>query len=99
MSKAFTTQQKGQKYTVICVWEKTRNGFRHTAEVQNEHGYTLNYAKCSYLNRTWERYEFESVIHKVLDGLHLTNDKTENLKRIKALKRQIDLKALPAWAW
>lgn len=99
MSTVFQTKQKGKNFTVVCSWANTRNGFKHTAEVQDERGYTLNFAKCFYLNRTWERYEYESVIHKVLDGLHLSADKHENEKRIKALKRQIDHKALPAWAW
>ncbi len=97
--QVFTTTNKKEAFTVICRSERTRNGFRHLAEVQNKHGYTIAAAKCYYLNRTWERYTFESVIHKALDGCHLEPDKHENEKRIKAIKRQIDHKALPAWAW
>ena len=97
MSKAFTTQQQGKKFMVICSWSNTRSGFKHTAEVQDERGYTLNTAKICYYNRTWERYEYQSVIHKVLEGCRLSADKLENAKKIKALQRQIDKKALGAW--
>lgn len=104
MQTVFNTQSKGAEILIICRSESTRKGFKHIAEIQsrngkNGHFYTLNTAKCSYINRTWERYNFESVIHKALDGCTLCTDKAENAKRIKAIKTRIDHKALPARAW
>lgn len=104
MQTVFNTTSKGAEIVIICRSESTRNGFRHIAEIQVCNGkqgyfYTLNTAKISYLNRTWERYNFESVIHKALDGCLFCTDKAENAKRIKGIKTRIDHKALPAWAW
>jgi len=51
-------------YSVACNSESTRNGFRHIA-VLHKNGYEIARAKCTYLNRTWECYEFESVLLKL----------------------------------
>lgn len=104
MQTVFNTTSKGAEIVINCRSESTHNGFRHIAEIQarnNKQGYfyTLNTAKISYLNRTWERYTFESVIHKALESCNFCTDKTENAKRIKGIKTRIDHKALPAWAW
>jgi len=52
--------------SVICEAKKTRNGFKHEATLLIN-GAERNKTKICYLNRTWERYEFESVIEKLLD--------------------------------
>jgi len=52
--------------SVECRSESTRSGFRHIAVLFD--GYReIDRAKCCYLNRTWERFEFESVLHKLRD--------------------------------
>ncbi len=53
-------------FSVACRSEKTSYGFRHTATLVNSHGRTLGYYKASYYNRTWEAYEFQSVIQGAL---------------------------------
>lgn len=50
---------------VICEWKKTRNGFKHTASLMRN-GRNIEEVKCNYLNRTWERYTYESVLQKLL---------------------------------
>ena len=40
-----------------CYTTNTRNGFCHTCKVEG-----LTDTKISYLNRTWERYQYESVL-------------------------------------
>src|SRR3972149_2955999 len=53
--------------TTIISWsERTRNGFRHIADLY-KNGLLVDSAKVTYLNRTWERYEFETAISKLLD--------------------------------
>jgi len=52
--------------TAICEWKKTRSAFKHEATL-TRNGYVINKVKICYLNRTWERYEFESVLQKLLD--------------------------------
>ena len=54
-----------EQYEVVCNWEKTRNGFRHIA-VLHSNGTEVARAKCVYYNRTWESYEYESVLIKII---------------------------------
>ena len=55
------------EYAVICEWKKTRTAFKHEATLTRD-GNQIHKTKICYLNRTWERYEFQSVIRKVLTG-------------------------------
>lgn len=50
---------------VICAWKKTRNGFKHTATLMRS-GREIEEVKICYVNRTWERYTYESVLQKLL---------------------------------
>jgi len=61
-SKLFTFENN---YIVVCRSESTRYGFRHLAELF-QHGYSVAKGKMCYYNRTWESYEFESVLKQVL---------------------------------
>jgi len=50
---------------VVCRSESTRSGFRHLATLLRD-GVEQQDGKCCYLNRTWERYEFQSVLNEVV---------------------------------
>jgi hypothetical protein len=64
------------QYRINCQRGKTRNGFKHVATLESPYkNPNLNNAiewiplytsKCFYLNRTWESYEFQSVIYKLI---------------------------------
>ena len=54
------------KLFIVCNYVKTRNGFKHTASLF-ENGLISSETKVCYLNRTWESFEFETVIEKLLD--------------------------------
>jgi hypothetical protein len=58
--------------TAFCHTEDTRSGFRHLATLFND-GMILAQAKVCYINRTWERYDYQTVLHglasKVTDPL------------------------------
>ena len=51
---------------VVCKSEKTRYGFRHLATLL-KNGIEETNAKCCYYNRTWESYEFQSVLINVIN--------------------------------
>ena len=53
-------------YNVVCNWKRTSYGFKHEA-VLLRNGNEAGKAKCSYYNRTWERYEFESVLVELVN--------------------------------
>ena len=46
-------------------YESTRGGFRHTTEVYID-DVLMHKSKCNYINRTWESYEFQSVMKNAL---------------------------------
>ena len=66
------------KSVIYCESKSTKNGFKHQAQVfVNNHLYEC---KINYWNRTWERYEFESVINKMVKILEKDNLKIEVIK-------------------
>ena len=61
--KAFSGNFQGEKNSIYCKYENTRNGFKHVATMYyNRNTYV---AVCYYLNRTWECFEYQSVIRKL----------------------------------
>ncbi len=69
-------------YSVACNSEATRSGFRHIA-VLHKNGYEIARAKCLYQNRTWEAYEFETVLLKLVDDFIAQCDKQKYRDVIK----------------
>jgi hypothetical protein len=57
-----------EKITFNNSYESTRGGFRHTSEVYID-GVFMHKSKCSYSNRTWESYTFQSVMKNALHEL------------------------------
>jgi len=63
-----------KNYEIICDWQQTRNGFKHIAKLKKHipqsfnGGYmgVISETKVCYLNRTWESFEYETVIKKLL---------------------------------
>jgi hypothetical protein len=53
------------KITAIARYEKTRNGFRHIADLYIN-GVLKESAKVTYINRTWESYNFQTVLQKLI---------------------------------
>ncbi len=68
--------------TIECDWKKTSYGFKHEARLL-VNGREHERAKVCYYNRTWESFEYESVIAKVLSKTNLVSKrmKTIFLKR------------------
>jgi hypothetical protein len=54
------------QYSVVCEFQGTRYGFRHLATL-HRNGFEIAKAKICYYNRTWECYEFESVLLKIIE--------------------------------
>ena len=69
---------------VVCQSENTRYGFRHIATLQRNGWEKIGFAKVCYYNRTWESYEFESVLGKLAD----TKDLFSN-SELKTFNRKI----------
>jgi hypothetical protein len=70
-----------KEYNVVCNSEGTRYGFRHIA-VLHRGGFEIARAKYCYYNRTWEKFEFESVMQKVINDNFTGKEKAKFLKLI-----------------
>lgn len=68
--------------SVVCEsYSRGRQGFGHRA-ILLIGGTEACRATCSYINRTWERYTYQSVFHKVLDKTdRLTDAKIKRFKK------------------
>ena len=58
--------QINKNISVVCEAKNTRNGFKHEATLLIN-GVERDKAKICYLNRTWERFEFDSVISDLIE--------------------------------
>jgi hypothetical protein len=70
-----------ERVKIVCEVKNTRNGFKHEATLLID-GQSVDFQKVCYLNRTWERFTFETVIERLIDK---TKELTEEEKEI-ALK-------------
>ena len=79
--KKFTVNDR---ITIVAEFKNTRSGFKHVAHLflgDNE----VEETKVCYLNRTWESYQYQTVIHKLIEkSKFLTQEeKTECLTVLK----------------
>jgi hypothetical protein len=63
---------------IVCEWKKTRNGFKHTATLMYD-GKEVDSTKCCYLNRTWESYEYQSVLYRLAKKTKTLSEKEKKL--------------------
>lgn len=61
-----TTFRISDRAEIVCEWKKTRTAFKHVATLLIN-GREVDTTKICYSNRTWERYEYESVLHKLIE--------------------------------
>ena len=64
----FSAKVNGKEIEFRCYTTDTRNGFCHTAHYCGWE-YDINDTKQTYYNRTWERFEYESVLKRAIDKL------------------------------
>ena len=74
---------------VVCTTVNTRYGFKHEARLMND-GREIGFAKCCYYNRTWESYEYESVIQDLMRKTDILNkgQKTRFLNKISGKSKK-----------
>lgn len=67
-TKYFTAKVNGEEITFVCYTTYTRVGFCHTAHLTGWK-YTATDTKQTYYNRTWERFDYESVLKRAIGKL------------------------------
>ena len=60
------------KISIVAKAEKTRSGFRHRATLMLN-GFSVDEVTVPYLNRTWESYEFQTAIRKLINKTNKLN--------------------------
>jgi hypothetical protein len=83
--------------TIECKAQKTSYGFRHLATLY-KNNLKLATAKTCYYNRTWESFEFQSVIHKLAEQTKsLTEDEKQQIMNFDNTENELKpLKMLSA---
>ena len=69
MAQYFGFTFNGQEYEGRATSRNTRNGFAHDIVVRDANYNDVCEATMHYLNRTWECYRYESVLHEAIDKL------------------------------
>lgn len=64
----FMAKVNGKEIAFRCYTTNTRYGFCHTAHYVGW-DYEINDTKVSYYNRTWERFEYETVLKRAIEKL------------------------------
>lgn len=77
------------EFKIVAYSYDTRSSWGHKAELIHNNNYTLNKYKIRYYNRTWETYQYQSVIKSVLYDYmtQLINDYINDYKQQNAIKR------------
>ena len=84
------------EFKIVAYSYETRNSWGHKAELIRNNDYTLNTYKIRYYNRTWEYYEYQSVIKSVLNDYidylikdYINDYKTQNnITRLKTTLKE-----------
>ena len=68
----------GKEIMFLNNWRGTGSGFMHETELYID-GWPASAGRCYYINRTWERYTYQSVM---LEAVHkLQQEETDREKR------------------
>ena len=84
------------EFKIVAYSYETRNSWGHKAELIRNNDHTLNEYKIRYYNRTWEKYEYQSVIKSVLNDYidylikdYINDYKTQNnITRLTSQQRE-----------
>ena len=84
------------EFKIVAYSYETSSSWGHKAELIRNNDYTLNTYKIRYYNRTWEKYEYQSVIKSVLNDYidylikdYINDYKTQNsITRLKSQQRE-----------
>ena len=84
------------EFKIVAYSYETSSSWGHKAELIRNNDYTLNTYKIRYYNRTWECYQYQSVIKSVLNDYidylikdYINDYKTQNsITRLKSQQRE-----------
>jgi len=66
-----------EKLTVECKMQYNKKGFKHVATLKLN-GYEVLTTRTQYYNRTWESYQYESILRQLADRIEYKKILTKN---------------------
>lgn len=93
----FETELNGKKYSFTCFGQDTSYGFRHVCFEGSDIRYP-EYAKssllnkCCYYNRTWECFQYQTVLNGAINKLDVDEQTKKDLKTILIDRKSLKLK-------
>lgn len=69
---------------IVCETKDTQNGFKHEANLLRN-GYSIYKTNFCFINQTWECFEYETILLKVINDNY---NGTENQKAKEAIKER-----------
>lgn len=76
----YNKEINGVKFTLVCESWNTHNSWGHEVTLYKNDSIEIGRAKIRYYNRTWERYQYQSVILSVI---------FDTIERIKAAAKVV----------
>jgi len=80
-------------FSIKCEYKKSKNGFNHIATLL-ENGNKRETTKTHYINRTWESYEFQSVLRQMLDKSKILNLTDEQKNQFLTTNQELETKKI-----
>lgn len=77
------------KIEFVCEYKKTRRGFKHEAKLYID-GIEIDKTKVCYLNRTWESYEYQTALIKLIEKTKALNEHEKKICLEYAKKNRTD---------
>lgn len=71
------------EYSVVCQSLPRRGGFKHTATLLYN-GNEVASTKITYINRTWESFEYQSVLAKLITENFKGSERLEFLDKVNS---------------
>lgn len=71
------TFKLNNKIEIDCQSKSNRKGFQHVATLKLN-GYEVLTTRTQYYNRTWERYQYESILRQLADRIEYKKILTKN---------------------
>lgn len=78
-----------ERIKIRCSQHSTRNGFKHVAKLIYS-GNVIQTSSVSYLNRTWERYEYQTVMEQLIGKNKTLSEEEKNLCKAFIAKDNTD---------
>jgi hypothetical protein len=92
------TVSNGEKYTFTCYGQGTSYGFRHICTLGYNNTTECKWikkdiiARCSYYNRTWECFTYQTVLNAAINNLNVDEQTRQDLKTILIDRKELEVK-------